>query len=434
MSNYNTENLFSLIKKLQQLKIIDFIRRNPRWNDYPKLYQYTSFNSKLKIGGSGFDFFRKEVAIIKSISEFIEIYSLTNINKNNPFRSNYEKLKNKTISLNDLKIPYFDKKIEKQNLISENEDLYFTTGFDLLRNKKVFIPAHLIYFPVKFKEKKLLREPNSNGTATHTNLTKALIKSILELIERDAFFIYYLNNSLGEIIEIDDLSAVKNIIKNFEKYRIKIYIFYQPTDIKVFNITSIGIDESGLGIIVGVGSCSDINLERAIIKSLIEVSQILNWGRTILTFYENKNQKFKTLKTIENRAFFWSDLEKVNIIRELIEKSRRLTKKPIKTSILRKRISKKLSLDSHKRILAYLLDNLSRLSMDVYYSEITPSEIKKLGFVCVKSLIPQLQPVYLSEKLKQINLQRLKKFWNKSIYTNKNEKLNEINKIPHFFF
>lgn len=289
MNKSLSKDLIVLIEKLQRAGIITYIERVAVCNDYPKLFQYSATDQNYKERGGGFDFYDKELAIRKAVSEFIEVYSLTNVDKDKIFKSNYEKLKNKAISIEDLVIPYQDKTQRTKNTITSKDYIYFTQGFDLLRNRKIFIPAHLIYFPIKFREKKLFREPNSNGAATDIELKRALIKGILELIERDAFLVYYLNSLLGEPLEIDDNPKIENLISTFRRYNLEVYIFYQPTDINVFNITSLAIDKSGLNIIVSVGSCSDFNLENAIIKSLTEVTQILNWGRFIVTFSEKYN-------------------------------------------------------------------------------------------------------------------------------------------------
>jgi ribosomal protein S12 methylthiotransferase accessory factor len=434
MNKSLSKDLILLIEKLRKARIASHIERTAVCNDYPKLFQYSVADSNYKERGGGFDFYDKELAIRKAISEFVEVYSLTNVEKNKIFKSNYENLKNKAIPIENLVIPYQDKTQRIKNTITSKDYIYFTQGFDLLRNKKIFIPAHLTYFPIKFKEKKLFREPNSNGAAASTELKKALIKGILELIERDAFLVYYLNGLLGEPLEVDDNPKIKNLITIFKGYNLELYIFYQPTDINVFNITSLAIDKSGLNIIVSVGSCSEFNLENAIIKSLTEVVQILNWGRSIVTFSKKynsiKNKAKLKLSTFEERAFYWSTQDKLTHVYELINNSFKLRKKPLKTSLLKKKIKKPRS---SIEALNYLLENLSKFSMDVYYANITPSKIRKTGIISVKVLIPQLQPMYLSEKFKQINLKRINVLRNVH-RTNYLLKINKINPIPHFFF
>lgn len=136
------------------------------------------------------------------------------------------------------------------------------------------------------------------------------------------------------------------------------------------------------------------------------------------------------LSTFEERAFYWSNKDKLTHVYEFINNSFKLRKKPLKTSLLKKKIKKPCS---SIEALNYLLENLSKSSMDVYYANITPSKIRKAGIVSVKVLIPQLQPMYLSEKFKQIDLKRINVLKNihKMDYF---LKINKINNMPHFFF
>jgi ribosomal protein S12 methylthiotransferase accessory factor YcaO len=58
-----------------------------------------------------------------------------------------------------------------------------------LKQNTYLIPAHLIY--LSLKEKKLLRLQDSTGAAAGFSIEQALYAGITEIIERDAFALFY---------------------------------------------------------------------------------------------------------------------------------------------------------------------------------------------------------------------------------------------------
>lgn len=72
--------------------------------------------------------------------------------------------------------------------VSEETDVYWTTGVDLLTGSDVYLPAVMIRpFPRSLAGSEYRFFRSSNGTAAGPTRTASLVSAILEVVERDAF-------------------------------------------------------------------------------------------------------------------------------------------------------------------------------------------------------------------------------------------------------
>jgi ribosomal protein S12 methylthiotransferase accessory factor len=431
-------NIYNLLRRE---KICDIVYKLPRWVDLPIVYQYCCakslvFNSrKRQISGVGTSLISYSKAFKRSIAEFVERYSLRIFNHFKLKKFKYKDAIN-AIKLEDVLI-FSDKQTKtgklKGKIATESDSFYFVEGYNLTKNKKVLIPAQLVFVPFKRFNEKIIRESISTGGAAGFTLSECLIKGMLEIIERDAFMVYYLNNTLGYLIDLDDNAKLKDIYKNLNKYKLKAFTFFLQTDIRIYNIVTIIIDKTGIGPSISCGASSDFILENAIIKSIEEALQVLSWIRNYIVFERPKIfQKNLDIEDfdIKERGYFWSRLEKLGITEKLINNS-----KKIKYSTLKKYLnSNKLKTNKHK--IEYLVNQIQRAfpnKHDIYYCKITHPKFIKYGFKVVKVIIPQFYPLYLDEDCKYLGSDRIYNLLFKLGFKNKPLSLKELNKVPHFF-
>ncbi len=72
-------------------------------------------------------------------------------------------------------------------------------------------------------------------------------------------------------------------------------------------------------------------------------------------------------------------------------------------------------------------------NIEAVYVDITDKEIRKYGFVVVKVVIPQLQPLYLDERYAYLEEKRLRDAPIKMGLLKYSKTKNKFNKIPHPF-
>jgi ribosomal protein S12 methylthiotransferase accessory factor len=414
--------------KVKLFKLFNYVKiqKIPRWYDLPFMYQYVCKVKKSSIVGVGSSLIHPKSAIIRALYESIERLSLQSFQKHNFIKKSLNEVKD-AINLNDF-LADLDKNLSinphlKSKLATRKDKFSLLKGYDVLNKKYIWIPAQLVYVPQKKFKEKFIRESNSSGASAGLSLNYCLIKSILELLEREAFIIYYLNKHFGEKINLNNISQIKEINNRFLKYKLKLYTFHLPTDFDVFNIITLLIDETGLMPVVSCGASSGFDLSSCIIKSIEESLQVANWIRFVITF-----KKTNEMNELEKRGLYWTNKEKLKCLYKMINNS---DNKNFHLSLLVKRLSK-INLRNNKEKLKFLIKQLKSKNFDLYYVNITPKKFKKYNLKIIKAIIPQLQPLYLSEDNKYLVFDRILKVPKKFNFPVV-DKYTEINKIPHFF-
>jgi hypothetical protein len=131
----------------------------------------------------------------------------------------------------------------------------------------------------------------------------------------------------------------------------------------------------------------------------------------------NKNIRSRTIANQEQRALFWTPVRKIKDLDFYIQQ---IPQKFIFKS------GKKSKKEEFKKICDYLF----KKKINAYYKEIGLEPFRKLGHYSVKVLIPNLQSLYIDEKAKVVNIERLK---NVADYFSIPQQNRVINSVPHPF-
>lgn len=435
-------------KRLNHSKDIDqtikkgfqFIDDNPRiikgvykqisYNDEPKLYGYTVYfkdkHSKAEnegAGAAGISFDKKK-ALSKVLGETVERYSLS-INNNKKFiYSSFNKLvklnKSALVDPKDL-ILFSDKKRYIHDL--DKKKLHWVEGKSLISNKKILVPAQLVYVPYLYQDSEpILRFPISTGAAAGMTLTDALYRGICEVIERDAFMIAYLNKIPSPQI---NLSAIKdrsiyNITNVFKRYKLELITIDLTNDLEIPTFAAIIFDQTGIGPAVSVGLKAGFDIKETIIGAIEESLMVRFWTRDEFAYINSSYRESKIIKTIEDRARFWFRLSSIKYLDFWLN-----SKTPKKTNIQGIK-----HLDNN---LENIVKFLRQKNVEIIYVDITDKTVRKYDFVVVKVIIPQLQPLYLEEGYSYLREDRLYNAPVEMGFSQKSKKKGQLNKIPHPF-
>lgn len=418
------KKLISLFTIANQEKLIRKVQEDIYFNDTPRV---PSFVVGLKYKNAldqsrRYSSLSKTKCLGKLLGETLERYSLSFYNKSNFIWENYENLKKKAIHPKELSISEHKETPPIKVYTNDKEKLNWVKTICLNDNKGILIPAQLVYLPYNFiKNEPLINFSTSNGTAFSTTYKKAILTGLLEVIERDAFMINYLNKLSRNIIEINKTKDknLKQIVSLTERYKLKLFIVDISTDVPVYSILSILIDETGFGPAVSMGTKSGLNITPTIIGAIEECFQVYPWiRRAIILRGEKEIRKIQKNKNyisgILERGLLWSTPNMIKKINFFLE-------------------GKKVSINNFPsrkiRNLNALLNWFKKKEIKVICANITPLNILKKRFFTVKILIPQFQPLYLDERFPCWKGKRLKKVPQKSGF----KPLKEVYKFPHPF-
>jgi len=271
----------------------------------------------------------------------------------------------------------------------------------------------------------MLRWSITTGLATGKYLEEAIIKGILEVIERDAFMISYLNKLSPPIIDLEYLSAqdeeTARIIKNFKRYNLEIYALQLPTDFSdIYIVAAFIIDCTGLGPALSIGASADFNVKTAFLDALSESLSV----RFSLKFKDRFKNKIDLNKIgQEERIIYWAKQENLPKI-DFFFKGERI-KINLKQDFYKITDDKKY----YKEKLKFLVNELRAKNYEACYVELTTPEIKKLNLRSVFVVIPELQPLHLDESIPYFGGKRLKEVPLKLGY----QPAEVLNQEPHPF-
>ena len=127
----------------------------------------------------------------------------------------------------------------------------WTRGVSLVSGKKVYLPAQAVSKAIVPKEEgePLIRAITTNGLATSPTKLGARLAGILEIIERDAYMIMWLNQltlpriALGKLASEDP--SIHHLIQKCEQYRLKLHAVRLLTDVPTYAICVVLEDVSG---------------------------------------------------------------------------------------------------------------------------------------------------------------------------------------------
>lgn len=431
------DTLTSLSKVVSKLGFINDIFRVYQYNDEPKIFHYCGVWSASKKNtdgdpndskrSGGVSFFSKEEAFIKCYCESIERYASASYRKSELLVDSYYNLKEK--ALNPEAMVNFSKEQKeidhfKNYIFNEKTRFNWTKGYSLIDGKEKFIPAQLIYFNYKFStHEKRIYIPITTGTAGGGCLSAAIVRGILEIVERDAFMIYYLNKLPAKKVKLGMIndSKLKNVLSIFKRYRLEVHVMDLTTDLNIPTFLSIIIDKKNLGPALVVGLKSSLDPVNAIIGSLEEAISMKSWMRNVYeeNYKDYKNTNPSRITSVEERAMYWYKLSMLkNMDFWINQEEKGEIKKP----------SKKLSSGEQLKV---LLDVFKRASYDIYFKDITLLELKTIPYKIVKVIIPTMQPLYLQEQYKYLGGDRLYNVPVKLGFKKRN--LNRLNHVPHPF-
>lgn len=430
MNNQNKKEIVKLLS-IAKKGIVGKIREDIYcYNDEPRIPSFTVEIKYRSFSTYSFEMerfrryssFSKERCLLEALGESIERYSLSVYHKKELLWDSYENLKPRAINPTEF-ISFSESKIKPSFQIYNNsrEKLNWVKGVSLNTHKNIFIPAQLVYLPYKLKKNEpVINFSISTGAACHSSLERAILNGVLEVIERDAFIINYLNKLSRNIIDINtsDDKTFKQIIAWLKRYNLELYLLDISTDIPVYSVLAILLDRTGLGPAISVGTKSDLSIDEAILGATEECLQVRPWIKETMV-----RKGIKKIREVEKNKYYL--FEKVE--RGLLWSTPKMISK-INFFLKGKRISIKNLPRKKTKNLGTLLDWFRRKKIKVIYKDVTPPNLRG-GIFVVKAIVPQFQPLYLDERFPCWKGKRLKEV-PKTLGLNP---LKRINSFPHPF-
>lgn len=281
------------------------------------IYAYQSVRPDAEEGDGSFTIFSgkgltKEQCKISAIMEGIERYCAEE-------RNNRDIILKKSIA--ELRTNYNIVEPKELNIlnqsISENDEIEWILGYDLIAISEVYIPAANVCYPYNFRKHKYPLRNYTTGLAAGNTYLEALFHGLCEVIERDAAAMNIIFKK-GISVDIHTIKnkTIRKIIERITKTEgLKLYVKYITTEEINVPVFQVLIDDTFLRnpLYISGGYGAHPNKEIALINALNEA--ILSRAGTISGGREDLE---KFLKAKENFSYeeykekyrYWFDQEK----------------------------------------------------------------------------------------------------------------------------
>ena len=418
MSRVLFNKLFDLIKVLELYGEVSVIDDEYSYYDEPHFNAYTvmlnplpkylnknySVNSVNQVVGGGCSFDSKETALVKAVGEAIERMCLYSYPEKIKIHKPYNSLVSEAL----------DPSVYKKNSKSKLFD--WIQGEKIGTNKKILIPAQLIYLPNGKHKEDMLFPRVSTGAAGGFSKNSAILRGIYEVIERDAFMCAYLGKIAVPKINlglIDDKRA-SWFTEKLSKYRLEAHVFDITNNLEVPTYLSIILDNSFSGPFLIVAAKADLNYKDALFGSLEESIRIRLFIRNMMQ-NDNIVRNVHEIRTIDDRVGYWFSSDMIEKLDFLLDVK---TSKPKEYKLFK----------NEEEEIEHMIQKLSKNSLNAYSVLISKNIIPDDKYVVYKVIIPGLQPLYLDERAKYVNSQRILE-----VVRHFGKKTFSVNTIPHPF-
>jgi ribosomal protein S12 methylthiotransferase accessory factor len=427
--------------KLKRLGLIEEIKEIPKFSDEPFVYKVTILPIHAQSGGA--DFFSRGKAYWKALGETVERYLWRNSDfsyRHTLVKKSYSEIKKEAVNIFEL-AGFSNEQKKNIDILKFDENTVFgwIPARSITSGKKLWCPTQLVnakYFREHVKKdgcenrnEPMLRWAVTTGLATGQSLEEALAKGILEVVERDAFMISYLNRLSPPIVDLENLaeqdSDLEKILKDFRRYNLEVRLLKLPTDFPVHVYLAMVIDRTGLGPALSAGASADFDLKTCLLDGLAEALSVRISQKN--SFREETGPLEKLDR--RGRLLWWTkeeNLPKIDFFLQGIKVKLNLKEE---TSIFSELVDKSSRRKYYARKLDLLKKYLQEKNCEAVYADLTEPNIRKLGFHSVQVVIPELLPMHLDESIPYFGGKRLKEIPQKFGY----KPAEKLNNVPHPF-
>lgn len=271
-------------------------------------------------------------------------------------------------------------------------------GWSLTHKRKVLLPAQFVYQPFD----PLPGEPTlllhaSTGTACGENIEHAILSSLSEVIERDAFMIHWLCRLPAPRVDLSsDPLLQAELSARYARPGITYHVFDFTTDLGVPTYFAAVVEDGSTNTCMAVGAATRPHGSAAARKALMESVQTRVWLRQMAR--SEGLRRFDTwddVSSFEDHVHLWGNPELLPHADFLLKN--RVTV-PLRNDCPATTVSEQIS---------WMVDRLAARGLEVIIVDITPSDIRALGLTVVRAVVPGCIPLSSDHRFEPLGGSRL---------------------------
>lgn len=262
----------------------------------------------------------------------------------------------------------------------------WTPAFSLPTRGEAWLPVQLVYLawrPPGESGEEPIAYSTSNGTACACTLDEALVRALLEALERDAFMVtWYARLSLPLL----DWRRHRALVEHDERYFRPTGLRYAAVDLSCFfgvpTVLGTVRDELTEGAALGVGAAAAASVEEAWKRALAEAFAVHAWVRSLARGRQAARRP-ADVTTFDDHVGFYGERERAELTRFLDGGSDRRDARDVPP----------LGERAPRALLEALTEKLGARGSSAYAVDLTAADIRAAGLRVVKVVAPELCPL-----------------------------------------
>lgn len=378
-------------------------------------------------GGSSSNF---EEGLAKVIFEGLERYSAAFVDYKNLIKSKPES----PLFLQGKYYPLFaDWQYQQENWpfmpIRKDSEIYWAKGISLYHGESRFVPASQVYIPYQpYCPEECLGPSTSTGMAAGWNEDDALLNGLMEVAERDALMIMWMNKLSMPHLELpEDSPAIALINKRMINPNAEYYLIDLTTNLGIPTVMAILKQKAFGRELTTVGLSSKPDYETAALKAFYEA--VFDYERIRVHLDEMGDDYWRPKSDFSDVTDFeWHGLSYI-----APEMQQHLTFIYGSTKKARRSNIDNIQGNTSREHLLNTLAQIKSLVNDVVTVDIATRDVRSLGVHVHKVFVSGLIPVNPNHRFPWLGHERLYHVPVKLGYFSKPKDVHELNQYPHPF-
>jgi ribosomal protein S12 methylthiotransferase accessory factor len=384
------DTLHLLIRSMQQKGIVSHVHKIETLPDEPRYYAWSARYAH-DDSASGSSATSDSSALLATLAEAQERYLWRNA------RDTIHTLQSTELLLQEPHIPLdqfagfspLQRRKHSELSIDTSTSFEWINTLSLTEQKEKYIPLQTASATYNRSEP-LIRPVVTTGLATHETRERAILAGVLEIIERDAYMITWLNQLIPNRIDIGTIARtdeeLETLIEECARYHLEVDVVRLVTDAPAYCVAAILTDKTIVGPKIVLGLGCHTQKARAVSHSIAEALRIRHNLRVYwMKKYTPESITPHHIHHVE-RAVYWLTEERAHRLSFLTQGPQQpLEDEPWEYESTDQHLHRVVTW-CKERHYDLLVANLGTSSHNV-----TPWHIYSV-------VLPQLQPMHLSER------------------------------------
>lgn len=314
------------------------------------------------------------------------------------------------------------------DFLDEDAKIRWARSYDVLGKKFCWVPASTVFVPYEFAKPQgeaKINQSISTGLACHSDFFTCYNKCIFEVLERDAYCMYWQLGLSPVRIEKRGLpSKSQQILDAFEEYGCDVQLYLLEMDIGVPVVQASLINPHPARAPYAMSCACHLDIDRALQGALEELAHTYMYMENIHgTKYKPINSPADVTLSLDH-LMYWSNRDRLPQMNHILQTTKSIRYEEIERQVFQ----------DQQKLNQVLLQMLKDQGVHLFFNDLTTTDIRSLGFWVLRVIIPECQPLAMGHKYRYLKCRRMwQRAESENLYKIGGLKPHEDINLPHGF-